>query len=115
MPHVGAWRAIHAAMERSTKLRGRCHPARMAFRWCPALFLVASFLGCGVVGPGNPQPPPNITVTVAPSTASVLLGETQTFNAIVSNATDSTVTWSVNGIPGGNAAFGTINAGGIYT
>ncbi len=110
-------RAIHRCkMERSTRnLRGRCHPAGTAFRWCPALFLVASFLGCGFVGPGTPQPPPNITVVVAPSIATVLLGELQTFSAILSNATDNTVTWSVNGVSGGSVAFGTITTSGVYT
>jgi len=51
---------------------------------------------------------------VAPPIATVLLGEPQTFIAIVSNATDNAVTWSVNGISGGNVAFGTIDAGGHY-
>ncbi len=85
--------------------------------WRPALLLVASFLGCGgLVGSGPSQPPPsNITVTVAPSTASVLLGESQTFTATVSDTTVTAVTWSVDGISGGNATVGTIVAGGVYT
>jgi hypothetical protein len=45
----------------------------------------------------------------------VLLGATQSFAATVTNTTDTTVTWSVNGTPGGYASAGTIDADGIYT
>jgi hypothetical protein len=45
----------------------------------------------------------------------VLLGATQKFAANVSNATSPSVTWSVNGTPGGYAAAGTIDANGTYT
>ena len=104
-------------MEGSTKLRGRRYLARTLFYWCPALLLVASFLGCGgLAGSGPPQlPPSNITVTVAPSSASVLLGDPQTFAASVSNSANTSVNWSVDGIPGGNSTVGTIDAAGIYS
>jgi hypothetical protein len=113
---AGTPRAIAAAMERSTKLRGRCHGARTLLYWCPALLLVASFLGCaGLAGSEPAQPPPStVTVTVVPSSASVPLGEPQTFTATVSNSANTAVTWSVNGIPGGNATVGTIDASGVY-
>ena len=104
-----------AAMEESTKLRGRSFLTRTPAHWRPALLLVASFLGCGGLV-GSPQlPPPNITVTVAPTTASVLLGEPRTFTATVSNTPNTAVSWSVNGIPGGNATVGTIDAAGVFT
>lgn len=45
----------------------------------------------------------------------MLLGATQTFVATVSNTINTSVTWSVNGIPGGNATVGTINSNGVYT
>ena len=104
MHHAGTARAIAAAMERSTKVRGRCTLSLTPSHWRPALLLVASFLGCGgLVGSGPPPPPPAVTVTVAPASASVPLGEPQTFTATVSNAASTAVNWSVNGIPGGNA------------
>ena len=117
MHRNGTARAISAAMEGSTKLRGRCFLTRTPCHWRAALLLVASILGCnGLVGSGPSQPPPSdITVTVAPNAASILLGETRTFTATVSNTTDTAVTWAVNEIPGGNAAVGTIDAGGVYT
>ncbi len=46
---------------------------------------------------------------------SVLLGNSQTFVATVTNTTDSNVTWSVNGVPGGTVSNGTITTSGVYT
>jgi serine protease len=61
------------------------------------------------------QPPP-ISVTVAPTTASVAAGGgTQAFTATVMNTTNTPVTWTVNGVVGGNATVGTISALGVYT
>jgi hypothetical protein len=45
----------------------------------------------------------------------VLLGDSVTFTASVANASDTGVTWSVNGVPGGNHTMGTIAASGVYT
>jgi hypothetical protein len=120
MHHAGTLRANAAAMERSTKLRGRCHGTRILFYWCPAILLVASFLGCvGAAGSGPAQLPPSspsgVAVTVVPSTASVLLGDSQSFTATVANTTNTAVSWSVNGISGGNATVGTIDVSGVYT
>jgi len=74
-------------------------------------------IGCGSAGsaPPPPPPPPSIQVTVTPATASVLLGGQATFTATVLNTIDTTVSWSVSGVPGGNAALGTITPSGIYT
>ncbi len=60
-------------------------------------------------------PPPQLSVTVTPNTASLFIGTTQKFAAIVSNATNASVTWSVNGILGGNSTVGTIGGSGQYT
>ncbi len=68
------------------------------------------------VGPPPPPPPsPTITVSLTPPSGSILLGNSQTFSAQVTNATDTTVVWSVNGVPGGVATTGTITTGGVYT
>jgi len=45
----------------------------------------------------------------------VIITQTQQFTATVSNATDMSVTWSVNGIAGGDSNVGTISDGGLYT
>jgi hypothetical protein len=52
---------------------------------------------------------------VTPNPGNVLLGETLTFTATVSNSSDTTVIWSVNGITGGSLQAGTISADGVYT
>ena len=43
-----------------------------------------------------------------------MLGETLPFTATVSNSTDTSVTWSVNGVTGGSVQAGTISADGLY-
>jgi hypothetical protein len=92
-------------------------------RWATPVFLFAAAgftQGCVGGGTGSaalppPPPLPPIGVSVMPSSASVLLGNAQTFTATVMNAGNTSVTWSVNGLPGGNSATGTITAAGIYT
>lgn len=98
-------------------------PQRIArsFGKTPVRFLAlitagAWTLGCGgggAVAP-PPPPPPSITVSVTPSSGSVVLGNQLTFTATVNNATDTSVNWSVNGVAGGNSAVGTISTAGIY-
>ncbi len=62
-----------------------------------------------------------LQVVVAPAAASVPAGGAQSFTATVSGAGNlpTTVTWSVNGIAGGNSATGTIvansNNSAVYT
>jgi hypothetical protein len=56
-----------------------------------------------------------VTVTVSPSSANVVGGSTQQFTATVTGVGNTTVNWSVNGIPGGNASVGTISASGLYS
>ena len=70
--------------------------------------------GGGAVAP-PPPPPPSIIVSVAPSSGSVVLGNQLTLTVIVSNTTDTSVSWAVNGIAGGNSTVGTISSTGIYT
>lgn len=52
-------------------------------------------------------PPPPISVTISPTSASLRVGRTLQFKATVNNSTNQTVTWS--------ATAGTIGAGGLYT
>jgi len=54
-------------------------------------------------------------VSVAPASGSVLLGNQATFSATVTNTANTNVSWSVNGVAGGNAAVGSISSGGAYT
>lgn len=51
-----------------------------------------------------------ISVTVAPTTATVYAGQTQQFSATVSNASDTAATWSIS-----PAGTGSVSAAGLYT
>jgi len=62
-----------------------------------------------VVSPGP------IIVTVTPASASISAATTQQFTATVSGTTNTAVTWSVDGVLGGNSSSGTISVGGLYT
>jgi hypothetical protein len=55
----------------------------------------------------------NGTVSVSPSTAAITLWQTQQFTPTVPGG--GAVTWTVDGVAGGNGTVGTITAGGTYT
>lgn len=80
------------------------------------LVFTLSQVACGGGGGSTaPPPPPQITVTIAPNSGSVLLGNSLPFSAAVSNTSDTSVSWSVNGIAGGSPQVGTIAPDGLFT
>jgi uncharacterized protein (TIGR03437 family) len=56
-----------------------------------------------------------VQVSLSPSTVTLPASGTQQFTAAVADATDVSVSWSVNGIPGGSSSVGTISTTGLYT
>src|SRR5258708_7519998 len=88
-------------------------PACTIFLLAFALSLTACASGPG--GSSTTPPTPQITVTIAPNSGTVLLGNTLTFSATITNTSDTSVFWSINGISGGSPQVGTISADGIYT
>jgi hypothetical protein len=72
--------------------------------------LASAFLipACGKKHSDSPPPPSAISVKISPASASVIVGGVQTFLVTVSETQNAAVIWSVNGIPGGNDAVGTI-------
>jgi len=59
--------------------------------------------------------PATIQVAVCPTTDSVQAGGTaQTFTATLGNTANTSVTWEVSGVTGGNATVGTISTSGVY-
>jgi hypothetical protein len=82
----------------------------------PALLILA-LAGCGPGGaPDDDDPPPQpVTINVIETSADVEVGHTFQFHYSVSNSTNTSCTWRVNDIAGGNATVGTIDAGGLYT
>ena len=60
--------------------------------------------------------PAAVLVTVSPGAVSVTSGGgTQTFTATVQNTSNTSVTWQVAGVTGGNSTVGTISTSGLYT
>ncbi len=58
--------------------------------------------------------PLTIHVKVSPATAQVREGNSQQFSAAVAGTSNTAVTWSVNGVAGGNSAYGTVDNKGLY-
>jgi hypothetical protein len=57
----------------------------------------------------------NVTVTVQPSSQTLSTFGTQTFTPTVTGASNTAVTWQVNGVTGGSTTTGTISASGVYS
>ncbi len=75
----------------------------------------ATVSGGNGTGGGNGGKPQVVAVNISPQSASAILGATTNFQATVTGATNTQVTWSVNGAAGGNSQSGTISASGQYT
>jgi len=93
---------------------------RGRFSSIAAIFAVAlAAWGCGTVqsNPQAPQAPQGqkVTVSVDPPSASLKISTSQKFTAVVSNASNTAVSWQVEGIAGGDATHGLIDATGMYT
>src|SRR5713101_651834 len=71
------------------------------------LFLVS----CGGGSGGGQQ----ITVTIDPTSTIVTVSQVTPFKDTVTGTTNTAVNWEVNGVVGGTASTGTINASGAYT
>ncbi len=74
-------------------------------------------IGCG--GAGNTpeiavvgDPAAAVNVVVSPAPADVDLGQTKSFTATVSGASDTGVIWAVNDVVGGNSTVGTVVGSG---
>lgn len=84
------------------------------FLWNVALGAAVAFAwGCG----GSSTPANPITVSIAPTTPTVLVNGTVQFLAQVVGSNDRSVTWTVNDQPAGDTmtAVGKISTDGLYT
>jgi uncharacterized protein (DUF1800 family) len=68
--------------------------------------------GCGASSTASTNTQPSVTVNGG---GQVRLGSTAQLSATVTNETNTSVTWQVNGINGGSTAVGTISTSGLYT
>jgi hypothetical protein len=80
---------------------GRIWPRTVAL----GILCVASIaeVNCAIVGSPSKVAPSSVSVTVTPASASLLLGATQPFQAIVTGSPNATVTWELNHVPGGTS------------
>jgi hypothetical protein len=56
-----------------------------------------------------------VSVVVSPVSLWVQTGQASPFSVVVVGTSNTAVTWSVNGVVGGNANYGTISPAGLYT
>ncbi len=80
---------------------------------------LALFQGCAGVAssPNSSQAKSTAitgTISVQPLSVTIAANDSQTFRAAVSGLSSTDVQWMVNGVLGGNTAFGTISTGGEY-
>jgi len=61
------------------------------------------------------ESPQGVSLTISPVSWWMQPGEMIPFLAKVVGSSNGAVTWSVNGVVGGNSSLGTINASGVYT
>ncbi len=73
----------------------------------PAFLQTASLSGTGVVA--------SSAVNVNPEQGSITATQTEQFSATINGVNSTNVTWSVDGVTGGNSTVGTISTSGLYT
>jgi hypothetical protein len=78
----------------------------LAFATCALL------VACG--GSSGSPSGGNILVKVTPSTFTMGIGSNYQFAATVTGASDTAVSWKVNGVAGGNSSVGSIDPAGFY-
>ena len=86
-----------------------------AFSLLFLILICAVLSGCGGSS-GSTVPPPvgKVSVSVTPSSFIMGIGSNYQFVASVTGASNTAVNWEVNGVAGGNAGIGTIDATGLY-
>jgi len=86
-----------------------------------AVIVISSLLlgscagGSGSGGGGGGGGGGSVVVSVSPRTVNRFPAQLQQFTASVTGSANTAVTWQVNGVTGGSAAAGTIDANGMYT
>src|SRR6266478_1207701 len=95
---------------------------RQRFVGAAVLFISVLLTSCGGGGSSTPPPPPpppsTITsVSISADSTSLRVGQQFHFTVVVQGTGifNASVTWSVNGIAGGDAINGTVSSSGTYT
>jgi arylsulfate sulfotransferase len=82
-----------------------------------AIVLVQAILlsNCGSSSTSTEMSPSAVSVSVSSQSTSAVVGQTVQFTATVTGSSNTSVTWSVNGVASGNSSVGTITSSGMYT
>lgn len=80
-----------------------------------ALWLALSLAACGGKSSSSSSTSTSLTITISPPSATLQTKQTQQFTATVTGSSNTSVTWQVNSVNGGNPTFGTIDSNGLYT
>ncbi len=82
-----------------------------------AIVLVPVILlsNCGSSSSSMEMSPAVVSLSLSSQSTSAVVGQTVQFTATVTGSSNTSVTWSVNGVAGGNSSVGTIGATGMYT
>lgn len=83
----------------------------MKLQWQRVLVVALIAIAQWACGKGGSD----VQVSIKPTQVTLSPGATEQFTASVTNASNTAVSWQVNGIDGGNGAIGTIDASGLYT
>jgi hypothetical protein len=76
-------------------------------------FFIILIAGCGGGSSSSTTDP--VTISISPATVTLPVSTSQQFSAPISNSTNTSITWQVNGATGGSATFGSISTSGFYT
>jgi arylsulfate sulfotransferase len=79
------------------------------------LFLYLLTFACGGGGGTTTTTLTSVPPKLTPKTALLLTGQTQIMTFTPGSAGASSVTWTVNGVAGGDSTVGTVDTSGIYT
>jgi hypothetical protein len=83
--------------------------------WLAGLFTVGCAGGGSSSQSTNNPNNSSVSVSIAPTSATVTVGQNAAFQATVNGTTNTAVTWQINGVAGGSTATGTISTTGVYT
>src|SRR6202030_2662173 len=87
------------------------HPMRCAIFLIFDLTVAAFLTSCGGGVAGGQQ----IMVTIMPTSTIVTVNQSTPFTDTVTGTTNTAVQWEVNGVVGGKATTGAMNASGLHT
>jgi glucosylceramidase len=68
----------------------------------------------GVTGSAQLTVIDDVSISISPVSNSLAVNSPQQFTVTVTGASDTSVSWSVNGVTGGNSTVGTITTSGLY-